>query len=87
MIDPLFDPYEALVNCQSDLAVCNYNVQQLMHALNETTGHLKNLSEQHSQLTRLVKDNQRQIQQLKIEIESLKSRPEPVFNPYGNNNH
>lgn len=66
MFDTNFDPYEELMSHR-------HNIGELIRAINEQSGYLREMAQQHEQLTKMLRDYSNRIYQLEIQLQSLKS--------------
>ena len=65
MFDPDFDPLR-------ELEVCKHNTMELARGMNQYSQFLKELSDQHRELVKLIGEARTRIYQLEIELDRLK---------------
>jgi hypothetical protein len=60
-----FDPYD-------ELMAHRHNIGELIRAINEQSGYLREMAQQHEQLTKLLRDQSTRLHQLEIKLDALK---------------
>lgn len=67
-----FDPYQELLDAQSDILEHSQAINNLIRAHNKTNATVVNLAEQNAELARLITQQSNLIAMLKAEVEKLK---------------
>lgn len=67
MLDPNFDPLRELQQCQ-------HNVSELIKGMNHHSDFIREISIQHEQLTKLLRDQNARLSRLELELQVLKSK-------------